>query len=137
MLRDISECSGHGVHSNCKTHPLMNAIFQGLKLPPDKLPDKTSSLSSFLVNITKCDAPVNLLLNNTDEENKIILLSDTSLSDWEILDQYKKKNYIKSYLRPSAYLWSQGTGLLYQSSEAFRSCPARLNCLDVRQFLLL
>ena len=81
-------------------NPVMNVIFQGVKLPLAKLRDRTRDLSYILVKIPKYNnATVKLVFHITDQENRIILSSDTSLTDWEILEHYGKRNYIETYFK--------------------------------------
>jgi len=83
-----------------RLNPQMNVTFQGIKLPLAKLRDNTRGLSSILVKIPKySNATVKLVFNNTDQENRIILSSDISLTDWEILEHYRKRNYIETYFK--------------------------------------
>jgi hypothetical protein len=83
-----------------RLNPVMNVIFQGLKLHLSKLRGKTRGLSSIIVKIPKYNnATVKLVFHNTDQENRIILSSDTSLTDWEILEHYRKRNYIETYFK--------------------------------------
>jgi len=83
-----------------RLNPVMNVIFQGLKLHLSKLRGKTRGLSSIIVKIPKYNnATVKLVFHNTDQENRIILSSDTSLTDWEILEHYRKRNHIETYFK--------------------------------------
>ena len=83
-----------------RLNPVMNVIFQGRKLHLSKLRNKTRGLSSIIVKIPKYNnATVKLVFHNTDQENRIILSSDTSLTDWEILEHYRKRNYIETYFK--------------------------------------
>ena len=83
-----------------RLNPVMNVIFQGVNLPLAKLRNKTRGLSSIIVKIPKYNnATVKLLFHNTDQENRVILSSDTSLADWEILEHYRKRNFIETYFK--------------------------------------
>jgi hypothetical protein len=79
----------------------INVIFNGCKVSLKKLSSQTSSITSVIAYIPQYRQNVKLVIDNRlstkveDKNGRIILSSDTSLSEDEILAHYSKRTYIE------------------------------------------
>jgi len=61
---------------------------------------QTKGTTSVVVTIPKYNnAKVKLVFHNTLQEDKVILCSDISMTEQEILEHYSKRNYIETYFK--------------------------------------
>ena len=83
-----------------RLNPVMDVIFNGVKLPLASLRKQTKGTTSVVVTIPKYNnAKVKLVFHNTPQEDRVILCSDISMTEQEILEHYSKRNYIETYFK--------------------------------------
>ncbi|OAA26158.1 hypothetical protein AT15_06575 [Kosmotoga arenicorallina S304] len=83
-----------------RLNPVMDVVFNGVKLSLSSLRKQTRGTTSVEVIIPKYNnAKVKLVFHNTPQENRVILCSDSSMPEHEILGHYSKRNYIETYFK--------------------------------------
>jgi len=83
-----------------RLNPTIDVVLNGVRLSLTSLRKQTKGTTSVVVTIPKYNnAKVKLVFHNTLQEDKVILCSDISMTEQEILEHYSKRNYIETYFK--------------------------------------
>lgn len=78
----------------------VDVVLEGMKIPLKKISANTASVSSMVVRIPAYASEIKLVFDNRlKDDSRVIISSDTSMGQEEILNHYSKRTYIETYFK--------------------------------------
>jgi len=72
----------------------LKVVIDGESFLLSKLKRKTKGVTSFIAKVPSYQAKVKIVIDNNSQETRIILCSDTNMTEYEILDYYSKREIV-------------------------------------------
>jgi len=94
----------------------LKVVIDGKGFLLSKLKRKTKGVTSFTAKVPSYQAKVKIVIDNNAEETGIILCSDTNMTEYEILDHYRKRETVEEYFKQAKGLLGLKTQVYSQHS---------------------
>jgi len=94
----------------------LKVVIDGKGFLLSKLKRKTKGVTSFIAKVPSYQAKVKIVIDNNSRETRIILCSDTNMTEYEILDHYSKRETVEEYFKQTKGLLGLKTQVYSQRS---------------------
>jgi hypothetical protein len=94
----------------------LKVVIDGKSFLLSKLKKKTKGVTSFIARVPSYQAKVKIVIDNSADETRIILCSDTNMTEYEILNHYSKRETVEEYFKQAKGLLGLKTQVYSQRS---------------------